>query len=103
MLVISILANSANTDCCPFHVKITCSKFKIDELQQRCHKTLLVSLLVTLRNLLFGVFLPKNIIRILRKITINFRKVSLKGVPFRKSSRIFWQNPLKVPVKRLNL
>ena len=30
----SILANSANTNCRPFQVKINCSKFKIDGLQQ---------------------------------------------------------------------
>ena len=42
--------------------------------------TFLVSLFVTSRNLLFGVFLPRKIISILRKIVANFRQVSLKGV-----------------------
>ena len=67
--------------------------------------TFLVSLFVTLRNLLVGVFLPRKIIIILRKITINFRQVSLKGILLlvKKSSGIFWQNPLKAPVKKLNL
>ena len=41
---------------------------------------LLVSLFVTLRNLLIGVFLPRKIITISQKIAINFRQVSLKGV-----------------------
>ena len=56
----------------PSKVKINCSKFIIDGLQRRCHMALLASLFVTLRNLLFGVFLPRKIITILRKITINF-------------------------------
>ena len=79
-LIINLLANSANTNCCPFQVKINFSKFMIDGLQQRCHMTLLVSSFVTSRNLLFDVFLPRKIITILQKITINFRQVSLKGV-----------------------
>ena len=40
--------------------------------------TFLVSLFVTSRNLLFGVFLPRNVIIIL--IAVNVRQVSLKGV-----------------------
>ena len=64
-----LLANSANTKCRPLQVKI---KFIIDGLQQRCHMTFL--------NSLFGVFLPRKIITILRKIAANFRQVSLKGV-----------------------
>ena len=50
------LANSANTKCRPFQVKINCPKFIINGLQQRCHMTFSVSLFVTPRNLLFGVF-----------------------------------------------
>ena len=43
--------------------------------------TLLVSLFITSRNFLFGVFLQKkNTITIVQKITINFRQVLLKGV-----------------------
>ena len=54
----------------PFKVKINYSKFIIDGLQRRCHLTLLVYFFVILRNLLFGVFLPRGIIKILRKITL---------------------------------
>ena len=56
----------------PFHVKINCSKFMTSKLQRWCHMTLLVSSFVTSRNLLFGVFLPRKVITIFRKITINF-------------------------------
>ena len=42
--------------------------------------TLLVPLFVKLRDLLFGVFLARKTIAILRKITIIFRQVSLKGI-----------------------
>ena len=42
--------------------------------------TFLSYLFVTSRNLLSGVFLPRKIITILRKITVNFRQASLKGV-----------------------
>ena len=66
-----VRANSANTNCCHFQVRINCLKFIIDVLQQRCCMTLLVSLFVTSRNLWFGVFLPRKIIAILQKITIN--------------------------------
>ena len=89
-----VLANSVNANCCPFQVKNICSKFItkiyrdpyikslfiIDGLQQRCYMTWLIFLFVTLRNIWFGVFLPKNLIAILRKITAKFRQVSLKDV-----------------------
>ena len=39
-----LLVNSANTNCHPLQVKINCSKFIIDELQPRCHMTLLACL-----------------------------------------------------------
>ena len=41
------LANSANTKCRPFQLKINCSKFIVDSLQQRCHVTFLNSLFLT--------------------------------------------------------
>ena len=78
---IFILANSANNKCRPFQVKINFSKFIIDGLQQRCLVTFFVSLSVTSKNLMTGVFLPTKIITILRKIAVNFRQASLKGVP----------------------
>ena len=89
-----LLANSANTKCRPSQVKVNCSKFIIDRLQQRCHVTLLIYLFVTLRNLLFGVFLPIEII--LWEIAESFRRVSLKGVLLSVSvlecfGKIFWK------------
>ena len=47
---ITILANSANTKCHPFHVKINCSKLRIDRLQQLCHVIVLIYLFVSSRN-----------------------------------------------------
>ena len=55
-----LIANSANTKCRTFQVKINCSKFVIDRLQSLGYLTFLFSLFVTLRNLLFGVFLPRE-------------------------------------------
>ena len=72
------LANSGNTKCRPFQANINHSKSIIDRLQQRFHVTFLIYLFGTSRNLLFGVFLPRKIITILRKIASNFRQVSLK-------------------------
>ena len=67
--------------------------------------TFLVSWFVTLRNLLFGVFLPRKIITTSQKIAVNFRQLSLKGalISVSEHSRMFRQNLLKVPVKKLNL
>ena len=42
--------------------------------------TLLDSLFATSKNSLFGVFLPRTIITILRKITLDLGQVSMKGV-----------------------
>ena len=103
LLNVRLLANSANTKCRPFQVNIICSKFVIDRLQQQCHVTFSIYLFVTSRNFLFGVFLPRKIITVSRKIAVNFREVSLKGVSLSKRSGMFWQNLLKVPVKKLNL
>ena len=75
-----ILANNASTKYRPFQVKINCSIFIIDGLQQRCHMTFLVSLFETSGNLLFGVFLPNEIITVLQKIAVDFRQMPLKGV-----------------------
>ena len=99
-----LLTNSANIKCCPFQVKINCSKFII-RLSQWCHITFLVYLFATSRNLLFGVFLPGKIITVLQKKTLQIsgkcqRKV---GTFFSKGSGMFWQNFLKVAVKKLNL
>ena len=80
-----------------FQVKINCSKFIIDRLQQRCHVTFLISLFVTSTNLLFGVFLPREINRKFQA-SVTERCTSLSN-----HSGIFPQNLLKVPVKKLNL
>ena len=76
-----------------------------DILQQRCHVTFLIYLFVTSRNLLLGVFMPRKIITILRKIAAIFRQASRKGVLLLvlAPSGMFRQNLLKVPVKKLNL
>ena len=69
------LANSANSKCRPFQVKINCPKFIIDALQPRCHMTFYVSLFITLRNLVLGVFkenyynLTKNSHKFLTSVT----------------------------------
>ena len=80
-----------------FQVKINCSKFIIDRLQQRCHVTFLISLFVTSTNLLFGVFLPRENNRKFQA-SVTERCTSLSN-----HSGIFPQNLLKVPVKKLNL
>ena len=51
-----ILANNANTKCRHFQIKINCPKFMKGGLLQRCYMTFSVSLFVTSRILLFGVF-----------------------------------------------
>ena len=80
ILLYKLLANGASSNYRPFQVKINCSKFIIDGFQQQCHLTLLGSLFVTSKSLLFGVFLPRKSITILRRITLNFRQVSLKDI-----------------------
>ena len=75
----------------------------IDGLLQRCHITLLVSLSVTSRSLLFCAFLPK----IYYNLTKNNHKfqtsVTERCTSLSKSSGIYLQNPLKVSVKKLNI
>ena len=98
------VANSANTNCRPFQVNFNCSKFIADELQQRCHMTLLFSLFVTSRNLLFAVFLSRKSIIIFKKNNQKFQtSVTERRTSLNKSSWMFQQNPLKVPVKKLDL
>ena len=94
--------SSANTNCHSIQVNFICSKFIIDGLQQRCHMTLLFSLFVTSRNLFIAVFMPRNIITILRKIS--FKQLLLKGVLVPVIvGEYFATNVLKVPVKKLNI
>ena len=79
-------------------MKINHSKFIIEGLSQRCHMIFLVSLFVTSR--LFGVFLPRKVVIIFRKIGANFRQVSLKSVLLSVNVLEFFD---KVPEKKLNL
>ena len=81
-------------------MKINHSKFIIEGLSQRCHMIFLVSLFVTSRNLLFGVFLPRKVVKIFRKIGANLRQVSLKSVLLSVNVLEFFD---KVPEKKLNL
>ena len=68
-----------------------------NRLQQQCYLTFLISLFVTSRNLLFGVFLPmKNSRKYQESVTKRCTSLS-------KRSGMFRQNLLKVPVKYLNL
>ena len=92
-----ILANSANTKCRPFQVKINCSKFIIDRLQSWCYLTFLFSLFVTSRNLLFDVFLPWE------KSRKYQASVSERCTFLSERSGMFRQNLLQVPLKNLNL
>ena len=100
---IILLANSANTECRPFRVKIYFSIFIIDGLQQRCRMIFLVSLFVTSRNLLFGVFLPRKIIQSHKKTRKFKTSVTERCTSLSKHSGMFRQNLFKVPVKELNL
>ena len=52
-------------------LRINFSKFVIDGLKQGCHMTLLVYFIISL---------PRKILTIFIKITINFGLVSMKGV-----------------------
>ena len=66
--------------------------------------TLLVSLFVTSKNVLFGVFLSRKNYYNLTKNNHKFHvSVSERCTSLIKSSGIFRQNPLKVPMKKLNL
>ena len=93
-----ILANSVNTNCRPFQVKINCSKLIIDRLQQRCDVTFLIYLFVTSRNLFVWCISAKENYY---NITKNSRKFQASATETCTSQ--FPQNLLKVPVKKLNL
>ena len=74
------LANSVDTKWRPFHVKLIALS-RIERLQQ-LHQVHLLNLFVCNMEklLLFGLFLPRKIITILRKIVLHFTQMSLKGV-----------------------
>ena len=75
----------------------------IDRLQQRCHMALLVSLFVTLRNLLFGDSAKENYYNLTKNNHKFQASVTERYTSLSKSSGIFRQNPLKAPVKKLKL
>ena len=95
-----ILANSVNTNCRPFQVKINCSKLIIDRLQQRCDVTFLIYLFVTSRNLFVWCISAKENYY---NLTKNSRFVNFRQVPLKRVLSQFQQNLLKLPVKKLNL
>ena len=67
--------------------------FIVDRLQSRCYLTFLISLFVTSRNLLFGVFLPVEKSR-KYQASVTERCASLS-----KRSGMFRQNLLQVPLR----
>ena len=87
-----LLANSANTTCRPFQVKINRSKLIIDRLQSRRYLTFLLSLFVTSRNLLFDVFLPReNSRKYQASATKRCTSLSKRSVMFRQDlSKVPW-------------
>ena len=89
-LTLDLLADSANTNCHPFPVKMNFSQFIIDGLQQQCHMTLLVSFSF----FSFFFFFFCNIEK------LNFLMYLCEES---KSSGMFQQNILKIPVKKLHL
>ena len=99
ILYLELLPDSANTNYRHFQVKINCSKFIIDGIQQRCHMSLLVSLFLTSRNLFFWCVSAKKKYYSLVKNNHKFpASVMERCTSLSKSSGIFQQNPLKVPV-----
>ena len=76
----NLLPDSVNTMRCSFYSNINCLKSVIDTLQQRCHMTLLVSLLLQTSKLLYGVFSTSNVFTILRKIAVNLQAKSFRRI-----------------------
>ena len=75
------LANSANTNCRPFQVKINCSKFIMIDFSNRVtYDFVIASLFLASRDLLLVVFLPRKVLAMLQKIAINFPNVSVTVV-----------------------
>ena len=65
---------------CSFYSNINCLKSVIDTLQQRCHMTLLVSLLLQTSKLLYVIFSTSNAFTILRKIAVNLQAKSFRRI-----------------------
>ena len=90
-----LLANSTNTKCRPFHVKINCSKFRIDTLQQLCHVIFFIYLFVTSRKFIVWFIsakenyyiLIKNSPKLLANITERRTSLSKRSRIYQKSTR----------------
>ena len=88
--------------CHPFQVKINCPKFAIDALQQRYHMTFSLSLFVTSRNLLLGVF-TENYYNLTNNSCKFQTSVTKRCIFLIKRFGMFRQNVLKVPGKKIIL
>ena len=98
------LANSANNKYRPFHIKINCSRFRIDRLQQLCRVIFLIYLFVTSRNYYFWfISVVENYHNLLKNSPKFQASVTERRTSLSKRSRMFWKNLSKVPVKKLNL
>ena len=84
-----LLANGVNTKCCPFQVKINCSKLIIDRLQQRCDVTFLIYLFVTSRNLFVWCISAKENYYNLTKNSRKFQASVTKTCTFSVSAKSF--------------
>ena len=103
-MVKKLLVNSANTKCRLFHVKINCSKFRIDRHQQLCHVIFLICLFVTSRNYYCLVYFCQGKFSQFCEKNPTFQANVTEGhTSLTKRSRMFRKNLLKVPVKKLNL
>ena len=84
-----LLANSDNTKCRPFEVKINCSKLIIDRLQQRCHVTFLIYFFVTSRNLFVWCISAKENYYNLTKNSRKFQTSATETCTFSVSAKSF--------------
>ena len=87
-------ANSANTKRRSFHVKINCSKFRIDRLQQLCHVIFLIYLFVISRN--YYCYVKENYYNLMKNSRKFQANVTERHSSLSKRSRMFRQNLLKV-------
>ena len=97
-----LLANSANTKCRPFHVKINFSKFRIDRLQQLCHVIFLIYSFVTSRTtIVWFITAKENYYNRMKNSPKFWTNVTERRTSLSKLSRMFRQNLLRVPVKKV--
>ena len=72
-----IIANSVNTDHNPFQAGIIRSKFVIDALKKRYHRTLLICLFLASCNVL-----------LLQKISRKFQEIVTESCPINRRSKV---------------